>query len=357
MPVWLLITMFLISCGQQERSFVQKVNEMLFRPDNGFYSDEVMQTVFDCIRNNPQSLEYVFEEEPPCMRIATSDDGRIRAYNLERNGFQGNPSLGFDCTTMIQYQSGEDVFCIVIDSFDGYVSSISHIDSNKYYLIETFQGRIAQGTYETYNIYVYKVENKELHKVKGSFTNKHDISDNLELSFNDQGGQLVYEDIKDSMFVYNKFEKALYVLKDKPRIGESSRYQHYYWNEQHFELKYDEPKEYQNKKYYIRIEQQSEDYWTYKCWSGGEKHGEPDLIIRHGTKQYWFEDNSLINFDEWFTYDESSPLGEKYIFRNNGFRYEYYDGWKRGWQLEELFVYDSKENMIYSGDFTPVCKQ
>lgn len=356
LPIWLLFALFLSSCVQRERTFVQEVNKMLEWPQNGFYSDEDMQSVFEHIRNNPQSLKYEFIDEPQRMRIATSDDGRIRAYNLERSGFEGNPSLGFDCKTMIQYRYGEEVFCKVIDSLDGYITSISQIDSNKYYLLETFQGCIAQGIFETYTLYVYKVEDKLIHRAKECFANRHNISDELEFSWDDNGGEYVVDDnIYDVVFVYNKFNKELYVLKDMPQMGESFKYRQYCWNGKRFEVKnYDKPKEYRNDKFFIRIEQHSEDSWTYKCWNGGEKHGKPDLIIRHGTKQYWLEDYSLINFDEWFTYDESSPLGEKYIFCNNGFRYEYYDGWKRGRQLEELNVYNPKENLIYSGDLTPV---
>ena len=355
-PIWLFFILVLFfSCGQQERSFVQEVSKMLDWPENGFYSDEIIQSVFDCIRQNPQSLEYELKDGPHHMRIATSDDGMVRAYGLERSGFEGNPSLGFDCKTMIQYRSGEDVFCEVVDGFDGYITSISLIDSNNYYLLESFQGCVAQGIFETYNLYVYKVENKKLYKMKGCFANRNGIFDNLEQSLDDLGGQLDLERLEDSVFIYNKFHKELYVLKDAPQDGESLRYQQYCWNEQRFEFKkYDTPKEYRNNKYFIRIEQQSEDFWTYKCWNGGVKHGEPNLIIKSGTKQYWLYDNSLISYDEWFTDDESSPLGEKYIFCNNGFRYEYYDGWRNGMQREELFVYNEKNEIIYNGSLTPV---
>ena len=354
--VWLLFTLFLSSCGQRERTFVHEVNKMLDWPQNGFYSDEKMQSVFEHIRKNPQSLEYEFKEEPQHMRISTSDDGMVRAYCLERSGFEGNPSLGFDCKTMIQYRHGKEVFCRVIDNFNGYITSIRHIDSNKYYLLESFQGYIAQGIFETYTLYVYKMEDKLIRRAKECFANRHVISDELELSWDDHGGEYVVDDsIDDVIFFYNQFNKELYVLKDIPQIGESLQYRQYCWNGKCFELKsYDEPKEYRNDKFFIRIEQQSEDSWTYKCWNGGIKHGEPDLIIKHGTKQYWLSDNSLIAYDEWFTDDESSPLGVKYTFFNNGFRYEYYDGWSKGMQREELLVYNTKEKMIYNGTLTPV---
>ena len=86
-PLWLFIALFLISCGQnrnrQEHSFVQNVNKMLDWPEDGGYSDEVMQSVFDYIRKNPQSLDYEFEDEPSRMRIATSGDSLVRAYSLK----------------------------------------------------------------------------------------------------------------------------------------------------------------------------------------------------------------------------------------------------------------------------------
>ena len=80
-PVWLFITLSLFSCGQnmnrQEQSFAQELNGRLDRSDYGTYSDEVMQSVFDYIKDNPQSLEYELEEELSHIRIATSDDGRV----------------------------------------------------------------------------------------------------------------------------------------------------------------------------------------------------------------------------------------------------------------------------------------
>lgn len=354
-PVWLIITLLFISCGRQEQSFVQEVNNMLEWPEDGFYSDEVMQNVFDYIRKNPQSLEYEFKDDPQCMRITTSDDSRVRAYCLERNGFGGDPSLGFDCKTIIQYKSGEKVSCEVFDDFDGYITRISHIDSNKYYLLETFQGRIAQGTHETYNLYVYKVEHNQLRRVNGCFVNRDDISDNLEFSWTDFGGASVLDDtMEDHAFIYNKFQKELFALKGLPKIGELFKYRQYCWNKQRFEYrKNDEPKEFYNKEYYIRIEQQSDSTWTYKCWNGGEKHGEPNLVIKNGTKQFWLCDDSIISYDEWWTDDESSPNGEKYTFLNNGYRYVFFDGWSHGRQLEDLIVYDNKEDEIYSGIFWP----
>lgn len=361
-PLWLFIALFLISCGQnrnrQEHSFVQNVNKMLDWPEDGEYSDEVMQSVFDYIRKNPQSLEYELKEDPPYMRIVTSNDGHVRAYNLERNGFGGNPSLGFNCKTMVQFRSGEDVFCEEFDNFNGFVARIHHIDSN-YYLLETFQGNIAQGTHETYNLYVYKIDNNKLQKVNGCFVNREGTSNNLELSWDDSHGNLKKDEEKeDSIFIYSVLKKELYVIKCMPLKGEPLKYRQYDWNKQRFELRgYDEPKEYCNKEYYIRIEQQSENTWIYKCWSGGEKHGEPDLVIKNGAKQYWLYDDSLISYDEWWSDDESSPLGEKYTFYNNGYRYEYYDGWSKGSQQESLYVFDSKDDMIYSGDFTLVYKR
>ena len=354
--IWIVLTLLLVSCGQQERIFVREVNQMLDWPENGFYSDELMQSVFDYLKNNPQSLEYELIDAPQRMRIATSDDGRIRAYNLEKSGFEGNPSLGFDCKTMLQYRYGEKVFCNVIGSFDGYVTSISQIDSNEYYLLETFQGCIAQGIFETYTLYVYKVEDKSIHRAKKCFANRNDTSDELELSWDDNGGEYVVDyEIEDAAFIYNKFDKELFALKNIPQIGESLKYRQYCWNGKRFELKeYDYPKEYRNDKFFIRIEQQNEDSWTYRCWNGGEKQGEPDLIIKHGIKQYRLYDYSLIDHDEWFADDESSPLGAIYLFFNKGYRYEYHNGWSEGRQHEELFVYNPQGDLIYNGAFTPV---
>ena len=192
-------------------------------------------------------------------------------------------------------------------------------------------------------------------KVNGCFVDGDETSEHFEFSWTNFGGDLELEEERgDSVFIYSTLRKELFVLKGMPLKGEPLKYRQYNWNKQRFELRgYDEPKEYYNKDYYIRIEQQSESTWTYKCWNGGKKHGEPDLVIKNGTKQYWLGDNDEISYDEWWTDDESSPLGEKYTFLNNGYRYVFFDGWSHGRQLEDLIVYDNKEDEIYSGIFWP----
>ena len=367
--VWLFIVWLLVACGSknnqqeqsfthelQEQSFIQELNKMLDWPEGGTYSDEVMHSVFDFIKKKPQSLEYKFEEELPHIRIATSDDGNVRAYSLERHGFEGNPSWGFECKTLLQYRSGETVFCYEIEDFNGYITQIRHVDSNKFYLLVDFQGGISQGTHEFYSLSVYKVENHKLHKVNGAFVSRNNVFDNLEFLWDDFGGHLEIDfEKEDSAFIYNIFQKELFVIKGMPLAGKPLKYRQYCWNNRHFELKRDDdPVEIRNDNYFIRIERQSENLWTYKCWNGGEKQGAPDLIIENGTKQYWLYDGSLIPYDEWVTDDESSPLGEKYTFFNKGYRYEYCHGWCKGSQLEELYVYDSGENLLYYGDFEPV---
>ena len=317
----MLIVLFVASCGsninQREQSFTQKLNEMLAWPEGGTYSDEVMQSVFDLIKKTPQSLEYKFEGELPHIHIATSNDGNLRAYSLERSGFEGNPSSGFECKILLQYRSGKTVFCEEVEGFNGYITEIYHVDSNKFYLLEDFQGRLAQGTHEFYSFSVYKIENKKLHKVKGAFVNRNTIYDNLEFSWDDYGGRLEIDfEKEDSAFIYNSFQKKLFD--------------------------------------FIRIEQQDEDHWTYKCWENGQKQGEPDLVIEKGIKEYWTCGGSLLFHDEWVTDDESTPLGDKYTFSNKGYRYEFYHGWSKGAQLETLYVYDSKERLVYSGDFEPL---
>ena len=356
--VWVIIVLFLISCGKsmerQEQLFIKELNELLEWPKDGTYSNEVMQSVFDFIKENPKSIEYNFKEETPNIRIVTSDDGNVRAYNLELYGFEGNPSLGFECRTLLQYKSGESICYKEVEEFNGYITGIRHIDSNKYYLLEDYQGSIHQGVFENYNLYVYKIENGKLHKVKKAFISPNGVSDQIELSWDDWGGHLELE-YEDSLFVYNKYDKELYVIKGMPLAGKALKYRQYNWSGQYFELRgYDEPLEFENDKYYIRIEQQGENFWSYKCWNGGKNSDAPNLTINYGIKQYWLEGSGLIAHDEWVTDDESSPLGEKYTFLNNGYRYEFYHGWKHGEQLELLYVYDPNEEMIYCGDFTPV---
>lgn len=342
--VCLFVVLSLGSCGrvskQQEQSFCQELDRMLVWPQDGNYSDEIMQSVFEFIKSNPQSIDYEFEEERSHICIATSEDGNVRAYNLERCGFEGNPSLGLECKTLLQYRSGGWVFYDEYEKFNGYVTNIHHIDSNKYYLFEDYQGRLCQGEHDFYSLSVYKIANNKLNKMSGSFVNRNNVSDILEFSWDDWGGHLEMDYEKaDSAFIYDRYFKELFVIKGLPLAGKVLKYRQYCWNGERFEiLKFDEPEEFENPRFFIRIEQQSENSWTYKCWNGGAKKGEPDLVITSGIKQYWLYDNSLIDYDEWWTDDESTPLGDKYTFVNKGYRYEFYHGWSRGEQLELLYV-------------------
>ena len=358
--IWLFVTLSFISCGQnnnqREQTFVQELNKMLAWPEAGVYSDEVMDSVFDFIIRNPQSLEYEFKEDIPYVKIVTSGDGNMRAYSLERNGFGGNPSLGFSCRTLLQYRSRESVFCQEAKDFNGFITHIHHIDSNKFYLLKDWQGCISQGVHEHNTLYVYEIDNNTLHKVQGAFVNKENVSNQLEFSWDDFGGYVEIDyDKEDSLVVYSIFKKELYVIKGMPLMNKALKYRQYNWDGRCFALiKYDEPAEYYNEKFFIRIEQNSENSWTYKCWNGDTKSGNPSLVITSGTKQYWTYSNNYISYDEWATDDESSPLGEKYIFFNNDYRYEYSHGWMRGESLDKLYIYDPNEMIIYCGEFTPV---
>lgn len=358
--IWLFVTLSFVSCGQnnnqQEQTFVQEINRMLAWPENGVYSDEVMDSVFDFIIRNPQSLEYEFKEEIPRLEIATSDDGNMRAYSLESCGFEGNPSCGFSCRTLLQYRSRESIFYQEVKSFNGFITHIHHIESNKFYLLKDWQGSMSQGTHEHNTLYVYEIVNNKLHKVQGAFVNEENVSNQLEFSWDDLGGFVEMDyDKEDSLVVYSRSKKELYVIKGAPLKNKALKYRQYHWTGRCFEqIKYDEPVEYCNEKFFIRIEQNSENSWTYKCWNGDTKNGEPDLVITSGTKQYWTYSNNYISYDEWATDDDSSPLGEKYIFPNNGYRYEYSHGWMRVESIDELYVYDPNEMIIYYGEFTPV---
>ena len=358
--IWLLVTLFLISCGQntslREHIFIEELNQKLEWPEGGSYSDELMNSVFDFITRNPNSLDYKFNEATPHVKIATSNDGNVRAYSLEKYGFEGNPSLGFSCRTLLQYRSRESVFYQEVKNFNGFITHIHHIDSNKFYLLKEWQGRINQGTYEHNTLHVYEIDNNKLHKVQGAFVNKKNVSNQLEFSWNDFGGYVVIDDDKeDSLVVYSISKKELYVIKGAPLMNKALKYRQYHWTGRCFEPnKYDEPVEYSNEKFFIRIEQNSENSWTYKCWNGDTKNGEPDLVITSGTKQYWTYSNNYISYDEWATDDDSSPLGEIYTFFNNGYRYEYSHGWMRGESIDELYVYDPNEMIIYYGEFTPI---
>ena len=377
----LFVTLFFVSCGknknQQEQNFVHEankmhagdeeqmcsnevidsvfvyeLNEMLNTgAENGMQFDEVIDPVFDLIKRIPQSLEYEFEfeEEIPYVNIVTSNDGNIRAYNIDRCGFGGNPSRGFDCRTMLQYRLGDSVFCKEIDFSNGIIQNIWHVDSNKYYLLEYWQGYMHQGVRETHTLYLCKIENDKHYKVRGAFSNGNNVSDHIKLYWDDWGGEFFIDYEKEnSVFVYNSLKKELYVLKGMPVKGTVLKYRPYCWNKQCFELKKcHKTIEYCDDNYFVQIEQQDENFWTYRCWNNGQKHGEPSLIINHGIKQCWTNNQTLISFDELSAYDESSLQGEKYTFFNDGYRYEYERHWDDDRLFHALHVYSPNEELIY----------
>lgn len=113
------------------------------------------------------------------------------------------------------------------------------------------------------------------------------------------------------------------------------------------------PYEVRNEDLYIRIEQNKDGTCKYNCWNGGVKSGIPNLMIRNGHREIWHE-IGFLDYNKWISFDESSPLGERYTFTNNGYNYLYETGWRKGETLERLIVYAPNGDVVYSNDLDTV---
>ncbi|MGM9762884.1 MAG: hypothetical protein ACI3ZQ_02545 [Candidatus Cryptobacteroides sp.] len=350
----------LTGCSRQARD-IDKINTLLNRENtiDGVYSDEQFEKVFKLIEDNPKTLDYDFSEADN-IEVTTSDDGNIRAYILERYGFGGNPSLGFETATLIQYRICGQIHTARFPETNCIITDMTHLSGDKYLFI-TFRGSVAQGEHNHNNARVYTIDAGGLTQNTKVFKTDGRLEDEVEVYWETFIEDLDYnaaETVSGKGILFNQADKTLYV--SEPEIDSDSfvtlteRYRRFGWKNGVFkDVTLMEPFEVKNDKYYIRIEQNRDGSCIYRCWNGGVKQGKPDLTIRNGLRQFCTEE-SLVDYDKWISLDESTPLGEKYTFKNKGYEYVYLSGWSKGRTYEDLKVYSPAGEMIYSGSFIPV---
>lgn len=360
-----------ISCSRNH-SYEDQISRILVYDDEvGEYTDGQIEKVFKLIEDNPETLDYDFSEELP-MIVVTSDDGKVRAYVIEKYDFGGNPSAGFETSTLIQYKVGNEIYTTHLDEEFPIVKSIAHLSDN-FYLIIDWWGFIAQGEHNHNRARVFKIDEWDLKMCSNIFRDNENNKNQIEIYWNDDDflddSMPNYYELQEKLIdeanadfdlgiVYNKNLKDLYIpnIIHTPHQYEimDGTFSRFYWTGKYFiDATLMDPLERMNNDYFIRIEQESDGSCTYRCWNGGVIIGKPALTIRNGNRQVWGE-YGIYDYNKWISLDESYILGETYSFENKGYRYIYRIGRDRGYKIEDLEVYDPKGELVYSGRFEPV---
>lgn len=362
--------LMLIGCSKNLSYEDQISNILVYEEGKGEYTNEQFEKVFKLIEENPNTIDYEFPEINN-LKIVTSDDENIRAYVVERCGFGGNTSNAFDTRTLIQYRMNNEIKTIRLLEDYPIMDKIFRI-SDEYYLFIDSWGVILSGSQNHNRARVFRIDDGGFIQVPSAFNTSDGYCDELEVYWVEghcEEDDNIYneliekygEELLNEMIYYNVFDKTLYVANtrtstmshDEILTGAFSRY---LWDEDNLEYVDStimSPLEVRNDKFFIRIEQDADGDCTYMCWNGGKKSGNPTLTIRNGKREIW-DEIEIHDFNKWISFDEYKPLGEKYSFENNGYKYQYMSGWLRGRTYEDLEVYNPKGDLVYSGHFEPV---
>lgn len=383
------LLLFLTSCSSSVRYEAQIRKILDYKASRGCFTDKQFNKVFEIIENNPQTFKVDFSDSNESdamlfigphksridnMRFVESDDKQVRAYILERYGFQGNPSFGLDTYTLLQYQIGDNIYTFRMPDTYSSIEKIAKLSDNKY-LIIAFYGCIAQGEHNYHQARVYMIDERGVHMLSKAFEEDRHLVDEIEVYWEGKispkdDSDLMYTecfdeyDYEDELYFglsYNDYDGTLYVANT--RISEDDNcklevldgtFKYYCWDGTRFrDVTIMNPYEVKNKDYYIRIEQNKDGGCVYRCWNGGRKVGKPSLTIRNGHREVWSE-LGFLDYDRWISSDESTILGERYTFVNNGYVYQYMTGLYKGHVYEGLDVYNPNGVLIYSKDFEKV---
>ena len=365
--------------------YENQINKILdWEANNGCFTDEQFDEVFRIMEREPRTFDYDFlyhnipDEDARCrvdyMRFVESSDKVVRAYILESHGFGGNPSLGFDTRTLIQYRIGKTVYTYRMPDNYSIIEKIAKVDDGQYLFI-AFYGCIAQGEHNNHQARVYRLDESGVYQKNRAFEKNNHLEDEIEVYWE---GKISPDDDSDLMstecfddedydnelyfgIFYNDYDGTLYVAKTRIIEDDYSElevldgtYRRYAWSGERFrDVTIMAPYEVKNKDYYIRIEQNKDGCCTYKCWNGGIKSGKPNLTIGGGTREFWHE-LGFMNYDRWISMDAYPVLGERFTFTNNGYVYQYMTGWYKGHLYEDLNVYNPNGILIYSKVFDVV---
>lgn len=361
------------SCNKPEQIDYERHIAKILDGHNNNLSPEKAKDVFNVIKNIPDLFEYEFsineENElnlPPLrnlyktklnrLGITSSNDGKVKAFVLKSDGFDNLICEANQVYTLIVANVSDSIQTYEFPH-TGVIVEIANIKDDNYIII-TQDDTIKDGFRN--NAYVYKINLQGISELSQCFEKNHKYVNNLEVLWNGKSPQFYQIDEKntdgysefelDFGILYNDMDQTLYISNvddDKSLTRTFSRLK---WENHYFkDVTLMETFEIRNDEFYISIEQNDDGALTYRSWRGGSKIGFPDLTLINGKREVCGFGNRCI-YDEWICLDASSPLGEIYTFKNEGYTYEYRSGWFRG-EFNNLSIYDSNDNIIYEKGF------
>lgn len=364
-----LIGIIIMSCSRSPGYEDQISNILVYEEGMGEYTNEQFEKVFNLIEENPNTFDYEFPKING-LKIVTSDDEHIRAYVVERCGFGGNTSNAFDTRTLLQYRLGEEVHTARLHEDYAIMDRITKLSDNHYLFIDSW-GVILSGSQNHNRARVFRIDSGGPIQVPITYNTDDGYSNDINIYWVSglcEEDDIIYHELLDNygeellngLIYYNVFDNTLYVAntnisplsQDRILSGSFSRY---LWNDDKLlfvDATIMSPLEFRNDKFFIRIEQDEDGSCIYKCWNGGIKNGPQILTIRNGKREIW-DEIEIHDFNKWISFDEYKPLGEKFTFENNGYKYQYMSGWLSGRAYEDLEVYNPKGDLVYSGHFKP----
>ena len=166
---WIIVLALLIlfaGCSGSSK-YERQLNKILdWEANNGCFTDEQFDKVFKTIEGDPKTLEYDFSDVI-YLKVIETNDGNVRAYILESHGFGGNPSLGFDTRTLIQYRIGNNIYTYRMPDTYSVLEKIAKVDNDQYLFI-AFYGSIAQGEHNNHQARVYRLDESGIYQKTSS---------------------------------------------------------------------------------------------------------------------------------------------------------------------------------------------
>ena len=370
-----LASIFLMLSSCRKTKFIDYEQQIatILDSDNNYLSPGKAKDVFNVIKNMPDLFEYQFsinEENginlPPLrniyktelnkLGIASSNDGKVKAFVLKSDGFDN-----LICEK-------KQVYTMIIADMEGHIQTyefphtgviveIANIEDDNYIII-TQDDTVTDGVRN--NAYVYKINAQGISELSQCFEKNHKYKNDLEILWKGRSPRFYQMDEKnvddyseyelDFGILYNWMDQTLYISNVDDAKSLTRTYSRLRWDNHYFkDITLMETYEIRNDDFFISIEQNEDGALTYRSWRGGNKIGLPDLTLINGKREICGFANSCI-YDEWVCLDESSPLGEIYTFKNDGYTYEYRSGWFRG-EFNDLNIYDSNDNIMYEKGF------
>lgn len=330
----------------------------------GYIEDEAIDEVFGILEDSLQSAGSL-DNLNMALTVAVSPDSCLWACGVERCGFGGNPSRGFDMRTRLLYRGKDSVVCAELEPGRGYVSRIICIDSAKpLYLLVDYQRCMAQG--EHHRVMLAGVEISAEGKIVPTriFGVEGRFSDRISWSWDEYGYDVETDEMKYSANLSDTYGvdydaesgelRLPYIVEygEYPIATDARRV--YRWNGTRFVEKGVAPLfDLCNDEFHILIEVQHNGDYRYRSWNKNRRVSDaPDLEITHGDRKCWNDSGEIVDYGLYLEDgSEDTPAGYVYIFRNNGYRYEYHTGYSRGRWVDELHIYDSHGELIYNKSF------